>query len=51
MDRLDGHCLPVYEDGNSVPVKYRKRGTEKNHQPDPIVEMGLLTNRNDMPLT
>lgn len=50
MDKLDDKGLPVDEDGNSVPAKYRKRGPEKNHRPDPIVEMGLLTDRNGIPL-
>ena len=50
MDRLDDNGLPVDEDGNSAPAKYRKRGPEKNHRPDPIVELGLLTDRNGIPL-
>ena len=31
-------------------VKYRKRGPEKNHRPDPIVEMGLLLDGNGFPI-
>lgn len=29
----------------------RKRGPEKNHRPDPIVEMGLLMDSSDIPLS
>ena len=50
MDQLDDSGRPVDGDGNSVPAKYRKRGPEKNHRPDPIVEMGLLTDRDGIPL-
>lgn len=38
------------KDGNPLKAKYRKRGPEKNHRPDPIVEMGLLMDRNGIPL-
>lgn len=44
----DGNCID--KDGNIVNAKYRKRGPEKNHRPDPIVEMGLLMDRNGIPL-
>ena len=44
MDILDDGS-PVNKNGNPVPAKYRKRGPEKNHRPDPIVEMGLLMDR------
>jgi transposase len=50
VDILDDDGNPVDKDGNSVEAKYRKRGPEKNHRPDPIVEMGLLTDRNGIPL-
>jgi hypothetical protein len=50
MDTLDGNGNPVDKDGNRVEARYRKRGPEKNHRPDPIVEMGLLTDRNGIPL-
>ena len=50
MDTLDDNGNPVDEDGNRVEAKYRKRGPEKNRRPDPIVEMGLLTDRNGIPL-
>lgn len=50
MDILDETGNPVDENGDSVPAKYRKRGPEKNHRPDPIVEMGLLMDRKGIPL-
>ena len=49
-DLLDDNRVPVDEKGNKVPAKYRKRGPEKNHRPDPIVSMGLLMDRNGIPL-
>lgn len=50
MDILDDDGNPVDKNGNPVPPKYRKRGPEKNHRPDPIVEMGLLMDRKGIPL-
>lgn len=50
MDTLDDDGNPIDKDGSPVPAKYRKRGPEKNHRPDPIVEMGLLMDRNGIPL-
>ena len=50
VDLLDGNGNPVDKDGNSVEAKYRKRGPEKNRRPDPIVAMGLLTDKNGIPL-
>ena len=50
VDELDDEGNPVDRDGNPTPAKYRKRGPEKNHRPDPIVEMGLLTDRNGIPI-
>ena len=50
MDLLDENGNPVDREGNHVPAKYRKRGPEKNHRPDPIVEMGLLMDRNGIPV-
>ncbi len=50
MDILDDNGTPVDENGNPVPAKYRKRGPEKNHRSDPIVEMGLLMDRKGIPL-
>jgi len=49
-DILDDDGNPVDNDGNPTAAKYRKRGPEKNHRPDPIVEMGLLMDRNGIPL-
>lgn len=49
-DILDESGNPVDQKGTSVPAKYRKRGPEKNHRPDPIVEMGLLMDRNGIPI-
>lgn len=50
MDTLDDTGNPIDKNGNPVAAKYRKRGPEKNHRPDPIVEMGLLMDRNCIPL-
>ena len=50
MDTLDDDGNPVDKDGCPVAAKYRKRGPEKNHRPDPIVEMGLLMDKNGIPL-
>ncbi len=50
MDTLDDNGNPVDKDGKPTAAKYRKRGPEKNHRPDPIVEMGLLIDRNGIPL-
>ncbi len=47
MDILDDDGNPADKNGNPVPAKYRKRGPEKNHRPDPIVEMGLLMDRRE----
>ena len=37
-------------EGNDTGPSYRKRGPEKNHRPDPIIEMGLLMDKNGIPL-
>ena len=37
------------EEGNILEKGYRKRGPEKNHRPDPIVEMGLLLDNKILP--
>lgn len=50
LDTLDDDGNPVDKDGNIAEAKYRKRGPEKNHRPDPIVEMGLLMDKNGIPL-
>lgn len=51
VDELDENGDPVDKDGHPVPAKYRKRGPEKNHRPDPIVEMGLLIDGNGIPVS
>lgn len=51
MDTLNDDGNPIDKEGNPVAAKYRKRGPEKNHRPDPIVEMGLLMDKNGIPLT
>lgn len=50
MDTFDEDGNPVDKKGNPAEVKYRKRGPEKNHRPDPVVEMGLLMDKNGIPL-
>ena len=50
VDTFDEDGNPVDAKGNKTDVKYRKRGPEKNHRPDPIVEMGLLMDRNGIPV-
>ena len=41
----------VDEEGNIIQKNYRKRGPEKNHRPDPIIEMGLLMDSTNLPLS
>lgn len=41
----------VDEFGNIIQKNYRKRGPEKNHRPDPIVELGLLMDNTGIPLS
>ena len=50
MDIFDASGQPVDKKGKPAEIKYRKRGPEKNHRPDPIVEMGLLMDKNGIPL-
>lgn len=40
----------IDENGNILQKNYRKRGPEKNHRPDPIIEMGLLMDSVGLPL-
>lgn len=40
----------VDEEGNIIEKGYRKRGPEKNHRPDPIIELGLLMDASDIPI-
>ena len=37
--------------GEIIKKGLRKRGSEKNHRPDPIVEMGLLLDKNGFPIS
>ena len=39
------------KDGNIIKKGLRKRGPEKNHRPDPIVEMGLLLDKQGFPIS
>ena len=39
------------EDGEIIKKGLRKRGPEKNHRPDPIVEMGLLLDKQGFPIS
>lgn len=50
LDLLNDDGVPVDQNGNPIAARYRKRGPEKNHRPDPIVTMGLLMDRNGIPL-
>lgn len=50
LDFFDEKGKPVDKHGNQAEIKYRKRGLEKNHRPDPIVQMGLLMDKNGIPL-
>lgn len=50
MDTLDDSGNPIDKNGIPINAKYRKRGPEKNHRPDPIVEMGLLMDKNGIPI-
>ena len=50
VDTLNENGIPVDANGDPVPTKYRKRGPEKNHRPDPIVEMGLMMDANGIPV-
>lgn len=51
MDVFDEDGDPIDQKGNKTEKKLRKRGPEKNHRPDPIVEMGLLMDRNGIPIS
>ena len=41
----------VNENGEIIKKGLRKRGPEKNHRPDPIVEMGLLLDKQGFPIS
>ena len=38
------------DNGNLIKSGYRKRDPEKNHRPDPIIEMGLLMDASGIPI-
>ena len=48
----DDGSIKVDKNGNKILQKkgYRKRGPEKNHRPDPIIEMGLLMDASGIPI-
>ena len=50
IDTFDEDGNPIDENGQIIAAKYRKRGPEKNHRPDPIVQMGLLMDKNGIPV-
>ena len=50
VDTLNENGDPVDTNGKPASAKYRKRGPEKNHRPDPIVEMGLMMDANGIPV-
>lgn len=41
----------IDENNNIIKKGLRKRGPEKNHRPDPIVEMGLLLDKQGFPIS
>lgn len=41
----------IDDNGNVIKKGIRKRGPEKNHRPDPIVEMGLLLDKQGIPIS
>lgn len=41
----------INDNGETVKKGLRKRGPEKNHRPDPIVEMGLLLDKQGFPIS
>ena len=41
----------INEKGEIVKKGLRKRGVEKNHRPDPIIEMGLLLDKQGFPIS
>lgn len=52
--KLDADGNPILDNkGNKIITEkgLRKRGPEKNHRPDPIVEMGLLMDASGIPLS
>jgi len=41
----------IDEDGNILEKGYRKKGPSKEHRPEPIIGLGLLMDRNGIPLS
>lgn len=41
----------IDEDGNILEKGYRKKGPSKEHRPEPIIGMGLLMDKNGIPLS
>lgn len=41
----------IDEEGNILEKGYRKKGPSKEHRPDPIIQMGLLMDKNGIPLS
>lgn len=41
----------INENGEIIKKGLRKRGPEKNHRPDPIIEMGLLLDKQGFPIS
>lgn len=50
VDLKDEEGNIIDRKGNPASARYRKRGPEKNKRPDPIVGMGLLMDKNGIPL-
>ncbi len=50
VDSLGDDGEPVDENGDPADPAYRKRGPEKNRRPDPIIGMGLLMDKNGIPV-
>ena len=48
----DDGSIKLDKNGNKILKRkgYRKRGPEKNHRPDPIIEMGLLMDASGIPI-
>ncbi|MEG0794732.1 MAG: IS1634 family transposase [Bacilli bacterium] len=41
----------IDEEGNILEKNYRKKGPSKEHRPEPIIQMGLLMDKNGIPLS
>jgi hypothetical protein len=48
----EGYCYKYKDtEGQHIPDGFRKRGANKEHRPDPIVQMGLFIDDNGLPVT